>query len=205
MTTASSAVILAGGASKRMGQDKAAAVIAGRSLLDHSISNVVAAGLKPIVIGRSNQHIIAAEPPLSSGDQPVEIWFDDQNLRHPLFGLATALHNIQTPFIVLPVDMPLLPSTLLATLANHKSRCAVTSHNGFLQPLLGLYTPSRQLADRCLLTARAEGSVSSFVKQLQPTVLAEEWLRQFGDPAIFMRGANSPAELKELEQTFQSR
>lgn len=104
--------ILAGGASRRFGSDKAAALLEGRPLIDH-----IAAALKPhvsrlIVCGR-------AHPDLESvPDRPLA----DLG---PLGGLNAALHYADKHgferVVTLPCDTPVIDPELIPALLAHEA------------------------------------------------------------------------------------
>lgn len=104
------AVVLAGGASTRLPGGKPSALLWGRTLLDHAVAVVLAAGLDPIVLARANT-------PLPPTDATVwrEPW--SPAAPHPLAAIAWALTRAEEPLAFLPVDMPLLPPSVLRAVA----------------------------------------------------------------------------------------
>ncbi|MCP1727283.1 molybdopterin-guanine dinucleotide biosynthesis protein A [Natronospira proteinivora] len=89
-------LVLAGGASSRMGRDKAALPWRGRTLLDHAVQTLDAAGAAPVLV---------------SGERPAYDYVPDQYPAcGPLGGLASVLS--QRPglqgriLVVIPVDTP---------------------------------------------------------------------------------------------------
>lgn len=91
-----SALVLAGGRSSRLGQDKARATISGRSLLDHVVGSIPAAvacivvGPRPASLVRSIG--VATEPEPDGG---------------PVAGIECGIAHVATPIVVvLAVDMP---------------------------------------------------------------------------------------------------
>lgn len=105
-------LVLAGGASVRMGRDKAELEYAGRSLLDHALERLSQAG---------------AEPALVSGRRPgYEHIPDREPGRGPLGGIASVLAArpdlLGRTLIVLPIDTPALAPEDLRRLADHTAR-----------------------------------------------------------------------------------
>lgn len=123
--------ILAGGAARRFGGDKAAAVLNGRPLIEH-----VAAALAPhvasvMVVGRAWPGLVdIADPP---GEQVG-----------PLGGLSAALayarENGFSAVLSAPCDTPLLPEALVAQVAS--AACAYVPQ----LPVLGIWPAT--LGDR---------------------------------------------------------
>lgn len=91
-------VVLAGGGSRRMGRDKALLEWRGRPLLDHVRARLWAAGCETVVTSRAAPGCIA----------------DDYPDRGPLGGIHAVLRSRPADgYLVVAVDMPLLPVALL--------------------------------------------------------------------------------------------
>jgi molybdopterin-guanine dinucleotide biosynthesis protein A len=107
-------IVLAGGLSSRMGQDKALLRWHGRSLLEHSCALLAALGAQPVRV---------------SGDYPGFDSVPDTVPRcGPLGGLYSVVETLEDgPAWVLPVDMPLLDVTLLRQLRDAAAPCVTYS------------------------------------------------------------------------------
>lgn len=123
--------VLAGGESSRMGRDKALLPFAGRPLIEHALAILREAGLSVTIAGArpAAESMLAAHAP---------IVLDTQHGLGPLAGICAALNTASTRCAVfLPIDLPLLPASLVGYLLHHarSTGCAVTvpSINGFLQ------------------------------------------------------------------------
>jgi molybdenum cofactor guanylyltransferase len=98
--------VLAGGRSARMGRDKALVLLDGRSLAERAIELLHHAGLNAAIAGARSElgalaHVIADQAP-------------DEG---PLRGICSALASTGAELaIFIPVDLPLLPASLLACL-----------------------------------------------------------------------------------------
>ncbi len=119
--------VLAGGESRRMGEDKALVPFAGRTLVEQAVEILRDAGLAVWIAG--------ARAPLK-GFAPVVK--DDKPGLGPLGGICAALETMTARLAVfLPVDQPLTPACLIELLVRHAevSGRAVTvpSVNGFAQ------------------------------------------------------------------------
>ncbi|WP_282269073.1 molybdenum cofactor guanylyltransferase [Stenotrophomonas sp. PS02298] len=106
-------IVLAGGLSSRMGQDKALLRWRGSSLLEHSCALLRALGAQPVKV---------------SGDYPGFDSVPDAVLRcGPLGGLHSVVETLADgPAWVVPVDMPLLDVTLLRQLREAGTAPCVT-------------------------------------------------------------------------------
>ena len=129
--TDASGFVLAGGQSSRMGRDKALLSFAGRPLIAHALSILREAGLVAAIAGANPQ----ANGALASFAPIVE---DSQPGFGPLAGICAALATVATRYVVfLPVDLPLLPSSLIAYMLHHAQitgrAVTIPSVNGFSQ------------------------------------------------------------------------
>lgn len=101
--------VLAGGQSRRMGRDKALLPFAGRPLIARAVDILRQAGLTAAVAGRRND--LAVYAPI------VE---DRVQAQGPLGGVCAALEQMEGRWgVFLPVDVPLLPADLIASLLRH--------------------------------------------------------------------------------------
>lgn len=119
--------VLAGGRSSRMGRDKALVQFASQPMVAHALETLRQAGLSPSIAG--GQAELAAFAPLVPDINPG---------LGPLGGICAALASTSAQLAVfLPVDLPLLPTSLVLCLLRHAaiSGNAVTlpSINGFTQ------------------------------------------------------------------------
>jgi molybdopterin-guanine dinucleotide biosynthesis protein A len=98
--------VLAGGRSSRMGRDKALLMLAGRPLVIHALNVLREAGLMASIAGGTSS--LAAFAPVVEDSEPG---------RGPLSGICSAMASSSARRAVfLPLDMPLLPASLVAYL-----------------------------------------------------------------------------------------
>ena len=182
--TAPVGVLLAGGASRRMGASKAVAVLAGRPLLHHPL-----AALESVV---ADLAVVAKrDTPLPDVEGRAEVWIEPEAGHHPLFGLREALRRAAgRTVLVVPADLPLLAPDdlrmLLATPANGRS--VIATAGGRPQPLLGLH-PAAALA---VLEAMApDEAARTVIERLDPVLveLGEEACMNVNTPADLARAA----------------
>lgn len=126
------AIIMAGGASRRMGSDKATLPFAGKTLLESVI-----ASLQPLFL----QTVVSVSQPRPEIDLPQIC----DKLPHagPLAGLATALEQISTPWaFMVACDMPFVSPALIQHLAQYRGtqQAIVPVVHGQLQPLAAFYS-----------------------------------------------------------------
>lgn len=102
--------VLAGGQSSRMGRDKALLPWQGRTLVESALAILREAGL-PVYLAGGSAPQLAAFAPLVPDEEPGQ---------GPLAGICSALAATQARWAVfVPVDLPLLPASLLVYLLHH--------------------------------------------------------------------------------------
>lgn len=101
--------ILAGGRSTRMGRDKALLELGGQPLVTHALSILRQAGLSASIAG-ARADLVSYAPVVADAAPGLG----------PLSGICTALASTSAQHaIFLPVDLPLIPSSLVAFLLFH--------------------------------------------------------------------------------------
>jgi molybdopterin-guanine dinucleotide biosynthesis protein A len=192
--------VLAGGQSSRMGSDKALIELNGEPLIVRALDILRSAGLTATIAGaRSDLSAFA----------PV---IDDAGLG-PLSGICAALATTPAEYgIFLPVDMLLLPPSLISVLLHHarltQSAIAVPSVNGFAQTFPSVVRHAGLPALRLELESGNDGCFSAFRAAAahldEPfTFLAVENLVQAGQvehpnslpTALWFLNVNTPADL----------
>jgi len=119
-------IVLAGGRSSRMGEDKAALVFDGVSLLQRTVDAVAAVADEVIVVGAPGQSL-----PAVRSARPLTVVADPIEGEGPLRGIATGLAAARAPVaVVVGVDMPFLRPALLRLLARR-----VTAEQRWVLPI----------------------------------------------------------------------
>ncbi len=148
--------VLAGGQSSRMGRGKALVPLAGRPLVEHALGILRDAGLTPAIAG--GQPALAAFAPLVP---------DHHAAQGPLGGITAALASTSAHWAVfVPVDLPLLPASLLLCLLRHAevtgNPVTVASVNGFVETFPAVLDPAlAPLLESELLNGR-RGCLAAF-------------------------------------------
>jgi molybdopterin-guanine dinucleotide biosynthesis protein A len=159
--------VLAGGAGRRLGGDKAMVELEGRSLLHYPLS-VLRAVLDEVAVVAKQSTVL---PGL---DVEIALWLEPEEPRHPLAGVVHALRCARgQPVVVVAGDMPFVTRALVAALARERSRGAVAvvpRAGGRLQPMCARYEP-RALG--ALAGCDLAAPVADAVGALAPRIL--EW------------------------------
>jgi len=183
-----SAVILAGGQSRRMGRDKAFLEIGGKSLLTRQLETVRAAGAAEVFISGRIDADYAAFGCRVLPDQFTEAG--------PLAGVEAALAAATNPLLlVLAVDLPGINAELLLRLkaAGAEKAGAIPRVGKNLEPLAAFYPKTaRAIAEKRL--RRHHCAVKDFADECVQSGLA-----QFVDfppaEATRFKNFNSPEDL----------
>lgn len=162
------ALILAGGDSRRMGQDKASLVFDGQTLLQR-----VASIVQPLFA----ETIISVRQPREDIALPQVC--DDPAQRGPLAGLAAGLHSATTPWVfAVACDMPFITPALIEHLAACRSgsQAVVPVVHGHAQPLAAFYARGGLQALQRLLGGSGQHSVRALLDRLRVCYVDEAQL-----------------------------
>lgn len=162
------ALILAGGDSSRMGQDKATLTLAGRTLLDRAIGTMQA--IFPEVM-------VSVRQPRAGVSLPQVC--DEQEEGGPLAGLVAGLAQTETPWLfALACDMPFVPEAVVEYLATRRKghQAVVPLAGGYPQPLAAFYARSGLGVLRAALAAD-DRSLRGALAKLDVCYVGEEELR----------------------------
>lgn len=180
-------VVLAGGASSRMGAPKPGLRVGAGTLIERPLAALAAAGLEPVVVAKRDSPL----PPLA-----VPRWDEPDAPRHPLCGIVAAIERARAPIVVLACDMPNVPPALVELLARTPADVAAPVLDGMLQPLAARYAPA---ALEPLAAALAEERpLRATVAALDPFPIDEDELRRLGDPRRMLANVNRPEDLDAL-------
>ena len=134
-----SLMLLAGGKSSRMGQNKAELLYKGKTFTDYSIEKAEKLGINQIYLS-GNQKVTEA----------VQIIQDIYQEKGPLGGIHACMKAMKTPYcLILPVDVPQIPVEALESMLNYHERYCLNvegkqlplllKHESFMEPLIGIY------------------------------------------------------------------
>jgi molybdopterin-guanine dinucleotide biosynthesis protein A len=175
--------VLAGGASRRLGRDKASLVAGGETLAARAarkLSTVCA----EVALADRGRRLIAGLPSLQDGP--------GEGPAAGILGAARAYPG--RALLVLACDLPEVPESLLAALAAEEADWAVPRREGRLEPLCARYGPAALAA---LAESVAAGDLAPH-RLAGISTLAIRFLddfARFGDPGRMFLNLNDPADL----------
>lgn len=179
-------LVLAGGASRRMGQDKAALALHGRPQLDWACDTLARHCERVFVSIRADQQ----DDPVRRG-RPVIV--DVHDGAGPIAGIAAAqAAHPDNAWLVLACDLPFVDDAAISHLISRRDGRLVvayaSSHDGLPEPLCAIYEPGSRAS---VLSALALGR-NCPRKFIIDTGVA---LLQQPDPAA-LDNVNTPADLQ---------
>ena len=186
-----SAVLLAGGESRRMGRDKATIEIEGQPLWKRQLELLRALGPKKVFVS-------ARTSPDWLPDN-VELLLDDPPSRGPLSGLTKALSLIRTTHLIaLAIDMPFVNrDQLRQLLSSATAGCGVVPIVGEqAEPLAAIY-PVEAASDFAAALSGPDFSLQRIVRQL----IANQKIRSVSIAeanAPLYRSVNTPGDISEF-------
>ncbi len=187
--------VLAGGKSSRMGQDKAAISLNGRTLLEHALAALREVCRDVAILGRHELY-----------DTVAPVYGDLFPGCGPLGGIHAALSNSQTQFnLIIAVDTPFLAPAFLSYLAERAivSGSAVTTPeiNDYTQPLCTVYSLDfLPIAEQAL--RQGNYKIVPLFPQDRTLVVKERELRQFAFAVDMFENLNTPDDLARARRRF---
>lgn len=112
-----SLLLLAGGKSSRMGEDKAGLLLAGESFLSCQIKKAEKLGIREVYVSGHDAGVSGFRNEQTKSRIHIQVISDIYRERGPLGGLHACMKAMDTPYcLVLPVDVPQLPVKMLEEL-----------------------------------------------------------------------------------------
>jgi molybdopterin-guanine dinucleotide biosynthesis protein A len=191
-----SAVLLAGGQSRRMGRDKALLPLPGSGILLWQRQLHMLEELKPDEIfwsGPARPHLPAHVRPLS----------DEIENAGPLSGISAGLNALQSELlIVLAIDLPRMNAAFLRGLVAQCSHpCgAVVRRKDFFEPLAAVYPKGLHVLAAEHLRQK-HYALQDFIREAVRQELLAAVTIDASDGTLF-KNVNSPADLEELREAY---
>jgi len=186
------AVLFAGGLSRRMGTDKATLTVAGEPLWAKQLK--LLRELQPQFLCVSARERPAWCP------AEIEVVLDTPRSRGPLSGLTAVLPRFQTTHLLaLAIDLPqMTPGMLRKLLAMAQPGCGVIPINdNYFEPLCAIY-PGEASAVVADALAGEDVSLQTVSKTLVTLNLAQSYVVSGDEKAHFLN-LNSPTDLRAFQ------
>ncbi len=160
------ALILAGGDSSRMGQDKAALVLDGRTLLD-CVTGTMQSVFPKVIVSVRQERAGLSVPQVR----------DEALASGPLAGLVAGMEAAATPWLfAVACDMPFITPAVIEYLAGQRADCqaVVPVVHGYPQPLAAFYSTSSLVVAKRILVGESKHSLRALLERLQVRYVSEE-------------------------------
>jgi molybdopterin-guanine dinucleotide biosynthesis protein A len=201
-----SAIILAGGFSKRLGQDKGLINLAGKPLLTHVLDRIfgVVDEIAVVVSSESQKRIYK-----DLVKQKARVTVDKDKSQSPLVGASTGFENTQGEYsLLLSCDAPFVSSQIalrLLDLCVNRSAVIPRWPNGFVEPLQAAYhTKSAEIAAETALE-NGKMDLQSMIALLRGVRYISTMVIQQIDPKLLtFLNINTLGDLKKAEFILKS-
>jgi len=193
---ACTAVILAGGNSNRMGQDKAGLIFAGEPLLNRAIQSTQPLFEKLLISVREPRKRLLFPQLCDSGEGGG-----------PIMGIATALEQVDTPWVfAMACDMPFVSAEMIVALASRRAaqEIVVPVVDGMLQPLAAFYSKACLPLMRRQIEA-GDRSLKRLIEQADATRIDGEELRSFDPELLSFMDLDCMQDVQRAEALMQRR
>jgi molybdopterin-guanine dinucleotide biosynthesis protein A len=192
--------VLAGGASSRMGVDKAGVRLAGETLLDRATKTMLGFTRSVTVVGRRNE-TLASE---IEGVRHVDDLAIYTEKRAPIIGLYTALSDADAEWVaVLAVDLPFVTNDLLIRLHSFCLRdldaVVPVQPDGKLQPLCAFYRRDMCLPASKTVIESDDLSLYQLLSQLRTRKVEFAEVADLTNSADFFLNLNVAEDLRSAE------
>ena len=196
-----SAIILAGGFSSRLGQDKGLVQLSNKPLVKHIMDKTKDLVDERLVVVSSK---IQAERYSNILDEDANLLVDDAGVHCPLAGAATGLERAKGKYsLLLPCDTPFVSVEilhLLLELCINRNAAVPRWPNCNTEPLQAVYrtTPALEAAKNALLSGRL--NLQAMIDDLQRVRYVSTLVLQQLDPQLrTFFNVNTPLDLKKAE------
>ena len=189
-------IILGGGQSSRLGQDKISLVIAGESLIQRTISRLTQLGESIILVLAQNQE----KPELSSYSE-VKITTDLDSGKGPLAGIYSGLKISNNEYCVaVACDMPFLNIDLLRYMKNLAPGfdAVIPRIDGEVEPLHAVYSQNCAGVIETMLKQN-DLKVRDMLDQVKVRYVEESEVNSFDPDHLSWFNINTPDDLQKAK------
>lgn len=201
----SSAIILAGGPSRRFGSDKSLSLLLNKPLIKYVLDAVNNFVEEKIVVVSSG---ITKETLARVLGSDVKIAVDKREVQSPLVGALTGFGEANGEYaLLLSCDTPLVSKEVLALLLElciNKNAAIPRWPNGYIEPLHAAYRvqPALEAAEKALNEGRLE--MRAMIEKLRGVRYISTMVLKLFDPELRMfLNVNTPLDLKRAEQILR--
>jgi molybdopterin-guanine dinucleotide biosynthesis protein A len=200
-----SAVILAGGFSRRFGRDKGLVVLAGKPLILHVIDRVSKVVDEVIVVVSSKDQKSKFETIV---EEKANLVIDKDDSQSPLVGAITGFESAKGEYsLLLPCDTPLVSTHIvqfLLDMCTNRSAAIPRWTSGYIEPLQAAY--HTKFALTAAKTALKQGNMNmrSMIDNLSGVrYVSTMVLEQLEPDLLTFFNVNTPQDLKKADSLLK--
>jgi len=192
--------VLAGGQSRRMGQNKAELLLGGRTLIDRAANSLFSITNTVNVVGNLTEEITLI--PIIQDHQTIG------NARGAIVGLYTALVNAQTEWVaVLACDLPFVTGELMTQMVhilrqgvdeqvNSVDAVFPAQSDGRVQPLCGLYRRDGCLPEIKKMLSAGDWRLQQLRGRLKTRVIGFSEIKDIQGSEFLFLNLNTPEDYR---------
>lgn len=196
-----SAIILAGGVSKRFGRSKGLIELKKKPLILHVLNRISSVAEEIVVVVSSDAQREQFE---RFASREVAVIVDEQKTQSPLVGALTGFNYVRGAYsLLLPCDTPFLSiqvAQLLLDLCVGKSAAIPRWPDGYIEPLQAAYNTESTLKATKIALAQGKLDFQSMIAHLRTVrYISTIVLRQVDPKLMTFVNINTPEDLKKAE------
>jgi molybdopterin-guanine dinucleotide biosynthesis protein A len=200
-----SAVILAGGFSRRFGRDKGLVVLAGKPLILHVIDRVSKVVDEVLVVVSSEEQKNKFETILK---EKANLVIDKDNSQSPLVGATTGFETANSEYsLLLPCDTPLVSTQIVQFLLDmcvNRSAAIPKWPGGYIEPLQAVYHTESALTAAKTALKQGKMNMQSMIDNLRGVrYVSTMVLEQMEPDLLTFFNVNTPQDLKKAESLLE--
>ena len=196
-----SAVILAGGFSRRFGSDKGLVLLRDKPLVRHVIDKVSPAVDEILVVVSSKEQKKNFEPVVGNG---VKIVIDKDDSQSPLVGAITGFESVKGEYsLLLPCDAPLVSTQIVQFLLDvciNRHAAIPRWPSGNIEPLQAVYHTKSAMTAAKIALKQGHMTMRSMIEKLQGLRYISTMLLEQLEPGLgTFFNVNTPQDLQKVE------
>jgi len=200
-----SAVILAGGFSRRFGRDKGLVVLAGKPLILHVIDRVSKVADEVLVVVSSEEQKNKFETIL---EEKANLVIDKDDSQSPLVGAITGFESANAEYsLLLPCDTPLVSTQIvqfLLDMCTNRSAAIPRWPSGYIEPLQAVYRTESALTAAKTALKQGKMNMRSMIDNLRGVrYVSTMVLEQLEPDLLTFFNVNAPQDLKKAESILK--
>jgi molybdopterin-guanine dinucleotide biosynthesis protein A len=200
-----SAVILAGGFSRRFGRDKGLVVLAGKPLILHVIDRVSKVVDEVLVVVSSEEQKNKFETIL---EEKANLVIDKEDSQSPLVGAITGFETANAEYsLLLPCDTPLISTQIvqfLLDMCTDRSAAIPRWPSGYIEPLQAVYRTESALTAAKTALKQGKMNMQSMIDNLRGVrYVSTMVLEQLEPDLLTFFNVNTPQDLKKAESILK--